>query len=386
MNGMSRGTQVVVAVALALGGTLVACSPAEERSAPPAEPPSITPVPSRSPSPPATEPPGGWQPVATGGTIVDLSYAFGPPGAYALAAGEDGGRPLLVGVDRGVASMSAISFPDDWTALRTVESDGQTVALTAEADDGTTRLLTTDSGFYDLSFDDLPTGRDKAAPERLEPILDGEEDYRSFGVVRTAGHWEVRAWEAFKGWEQIGRGPYLRLTRPPGQASLHVGTQEVMVMVGGDVARGRGDAGPQLWWIASTLTGRERWQRLPLSPRPDEITDVSCWDIGCWVTASRRGRPVVYDFDTRSGAPLDAPDTRLDPDDPVVLMGRQPIGRTSMVLATASVEGNRLWVGRRRSPAWTEIEAPPGELTRVLVVRRQAYLLIDGQVWFRPLR
>jgi hypothetical protein len=76
------------------------------------------------------------------------------------------------------------------------------------------------------------------------------------------------------------------------------------------------------------------------------------------------------------------PDTRLDPDHPVVYVAGIPIGR-SMVLATQSADGPTVWIQKGR--AWLRIPAPVGKLLAASTSDDGVYVLIEGTLWFRSL-
>lgn len=233
------------------------------------------------------------------------------------------------------------------------------------------------------------------APERLRdpqggeaswvsPLLDGEEDLRVVGAVRTGDRWQLHAWQAVgdSEWLALDRGTQLSLLAEPGPSSVLTDTTETTVVVAGDVADASGRAG--VWSLGDMpeLSGG-RWEHHATESVPDDVTDVASWDLGWWVAGHRDGRPVVYDFDDPGGgAALPVPGTRLDPEHPLVLVAGVPVGRP-MVLATQSESGPAVWVAE--DGGWSRTPAPSGRLSAAQRVGDGVYVVVDGALWYRDL-
>jgi len=225
-------------------------------------------------------------------------------------------------------------------------------------------------------------------PVWLSPLMNGEGDFRTLGAVRADGRWELHAWQDSdaKHWVPMDRGHTLYLSAKPSSRSVLTGSTVGELIVAGAISDQpvRSAASPQLWTIADT--GSEptngRWTRLPLQPTPDGLTDVFSWELGWWVAGHRNLRPVVYDFDSAVVASMPMPDTRLDPDHPVVYLAERPSKR-SMVLATQSIDGPTVWIQKGRD--WLRVPAPAGKLSAVSRNADGLFTLIDGALWFRPL-
>ena len=119
-----------------------------------------------------------------------------------------------------------------------------------------------------------------------------------------------------------------------------------------------------------------------METQPDSLSDMEDWPLGFWVAGSQGGHPVVYDFDNGGGDALPMPDTTLDPENPVTYIAQVPIA-DPLVIATQSTEGPTVWV--RSQQSWTRIFGPEGALQDALVIEGVVYLVIDGDLWRRPL-
>ena len=184
----------------------------------------------------------------------------------------------------------------------------------------------------------------------------------------------------------MDRGHPLFVSAKPSSRSVLTGSTQSGAIVAGAISDqpNRPRASPQVWTIED-IGGAPtdgRWTRRPLAPTPDGLTDVASWEVGWWVAGHRNLRPVVYDFDSPTRGTIPMPDTRLDPDHPVVYVAGIPIGR-SMVLATQSADGPTVWMHKGRD--WLRIPAPAGKLSAASRNVDGLYLLIDGALWFRSL-
>ena len=201
----------------------------EDRSAPPGPPSGPRQVRRSGTSRPAAPRP----PAAPAGG----GFGGGSP-SWTLATPTASGRerwprartvadPLLVRLEDGVASMTTISFPDDWTALRTVESDGVDGGPHSHGRprlDAPARPPT--RGSTAATSTTCRPAPEVQRPSAWSPSSTARRIPRvGVGSAPGGGRWEVRAWEALRRWQAIGRGPSLRLTRPPGRASLLADSQ-----------------------------------------------------------------------------------------------------------------------------------------------------------------
>lgn len=368
---MPRGT--LLALAACLG--LAACG-----SAVPA--PGYDPVP--RPSPVRAN---GWQPVAIDGTvrsIVGINSESPPPHLY--AAGVAGGDPLLVDVTDGEWRHLDIRIADrfDGHGLRGLSSDGLNIAAAGATppSSGTSAKLWA-GDWWGTRWTESPRDRQGRSPVWLDPLLDGEEDFRSIGVVKVGDGWRLHAWEALDEWMPIDPGPQLHLTKAPADTTLITGTTETTVVAAGAICEGA-DAPPgppQVWTLYSTAyeVGRPAsWQRRPLRPEPDGLTDVADWDVGFWVAGHVDGHPVVYDFDSGDGAASVLRDVVLDEEHPRVSIARGFDGER--VLAVQTEKGPRVLF---ETPAgWHELAGPDGRLEAAALVADLVYLLVDGRVWW----
>lgn len=384
-----RAIAVVPAVMAVMAVMLAGCTQAE---LPPAPLQSMTSTPPSS----GTIPPetngvsrgAGWHEVAIHGSvrsIADVNSESPPP--HLVAAGLSGDQPLLVDVTAGSAREVIGDFPNRYrNGLFAVAADGANIAVTERTDSGLAKSATFWLGDdYSTYWRQVPRVAEGNRPGWLWPLMDGEEDLRSVGVIQSGNRWRLHAWQAFRHWVPLDRDPQLYVHEQPSSRTVLTGSTETTVVVAGALSDrpSRAGASPQVWTIADTLdVSHGRWQRHRMASTPDGLTDVADWDLGWWVAGHRNLRPVVYDFDSRNGATIPVPDTRLDPHHPVVFVAGIPVSRP-MVLATQSVDGPTVWVRKGRS--WIRIPAPTGKLSAARAVGDGVYLLIDGALWFRTL-
>jgi len=149
------------------------------------------------------------------------------------------------------------------------------------------------------------------------------------------------------------------------------------------VSDGTGE-GPQYWFVgdgAAYDDAPDHWHREQLVPEPDALTDLECWELGCWLAGAVDGRPVVYDFDRKSGAPIDLPAIELDPAQPRVLIAG--FSQRHPILAAQAADGPQVWY--RDGGAWHEVPAPAGRIRSVRRAQRLVYLQLDGELWYTTL-
>lgn len=306
------------------------------------------------------------------------------PHLFAAGLGDEG--PILVDVTDGVARVASGDLPKHFNeGLAAVATNGENVVVTKDMDarPGDPATLWIDDG-YSTSWAQIWDARG-VIPSWLSPLMDGEENLRAVGAVRTGDRWELHAWQALEDWFPLNRGHQLYVHVKPSAQSVLTASTEVAVIVAGAVSDQPGTPGaaPQVWSIDDHQGFSDgRWTQHRMASTPDGLTDVAEWDLGWWVAGHRQLRPVVYDFDSRDGASMPVPDTRLDPDHPVVYVAGIPISQP-MVLATQSVDGPTVWVREGRD--WLQIPAPLGKLSAARTVGDGVYLLIDGALWFRRL-
>lgn len=385
-------TAIALAVALGAGcSTTPSGRPDGARSAHPGDDAPDRPsrsggaVPSRS---------SGWERVDVGGTIRAILAPPNASDAVVVGSRHDGG-PLIATVQPALAAATPWSFPSLRTAheLATVASDGENTFVgtrtTPRAADGpelwSTYYDLTHPDLVDFRRDPLPKDGRGRTPVWAVPLVDGEEDYRVVGVTRSAaGTPEVHAWD-----EGSTRGPViagsLYLHADAHTPSLQVGNTETDIVVGGLLSTDARSAPrrPTVWRGAAATDQPGRWLEVPLSPRPDTITDIADWEVGYWVAGSSGGRPVVYDFDP--GGPSFPPlDTRLDPRQPTVLFAsRAPFLNEPPALVTQSVDGPTVWVAEGQH--YRRFPAPGGHLDAAAMQHDTVYVVIDGVLWIKKL-
>jgi hypothetical protein len=335
--------------------------------------------------------PDGWRRIGVPGTVRSVARA-----SDLLVAGEQGGRPTLGVVrDGAYTALHVVDGPRD--GVRSVDTNGESVVLSERTDVAAGEPATLWSAAWfgdDVLYADWT--RERLADRQgrpaswLQPLLDGEEDYRAIGAVRRGAVWSLHGWMAFDGWKPLDRGEQLYTRAAP--ATLLTGTTETTVVVAGEVSgSARTPPGPpQVWSLDDSLavdaSSPGRWVRRPMASVPDALTDVASWDLGWWVAGHRDLRPVVYDYDRiggPAGAELPVPDTKLDPEHPTVVVAGAPV-TTAMVLATQSADGVAAWVDEGKG-RWTRIPGPPGVLSAAVLMwdGRGLYLVVDGDLWYR---
>ena len=328
----------------------------------------------------------GWTRVDVPGTVHAITgLDSGDPPPHLHAVGEDDGEPLLVDVTNGrgrelpdPAEGSSWTPPDG--GYQAVDGNGDVIALVGRTDPGAVLLHHEWLAYPPFRLADAQ-GREASW---VSPLLDGEENLRVVGAVRADDTWEVHAWQDVgdDGWLALDQGRQLRLLGEPSPDTVLTGTTETTVVVAGDVVDERGRGGV---WSLSDLPEESggRWQHHPTQTVPEGVTDVASWDLGWWVAGHRDGRPVVYDFDEPGlGAALPVPDTRLDPEHPVVLVAGIPVGQP-MLLATQSEDGPALWADG--GAGWQRTSVPAGRLSAAQRVGDGVDVVVDGVLWFRDL-
>ena len=331
-------------------------------------------------------PEAGWTRVDVGGTVRDVfGLDSGDPPPHLHAVGDDDGEPLLVDVTDGRARrLPDPAQGEGWTppdgGYQSVVGNGDLIALTGRAEPGVLLLHHEWIASPPERLRD-PHGREASW---LSPLLDGEEGLRVVGAVRVGDTWELHGWQAVGDdeWLALDHGRQLRLLAEPGAGTVLTGTTETTVVVAGQIADDSGRPGV---WSLSDLPEESggRWQHRPTETVPDGFTDIAYWDLGWWVAGHREGRPVVYDFDDPGGGvALPVPDTRLDPDHPLVLVAGVPVGRP-LVLAAQSEDGPAVWV--HEDGGWSRTRAPSGRLSAAQRVGDGVYVVVDGALWYRSL-
>jgi hypothetical protein len=331
----------------------------------------------------------GWQKVAIDGTVRSISHQYCRPQELAAGIGSGGG-PLLTEVSHGVARAFRGELPNRLHNGLSAVVDGDIgIVVTEDVDPAravpaTMRFV----GEYVTEEVDQPRDVRGSKPVWLSALMDGEGDFRTVGAVLVKGRWELHAWQDTDSGhlDPMDRGHTLYLFAKPSSRSVLTGSTEGELIVAGAVSDqpGRPDASPQLWTIndIGAEPNNGRWTRWPLTPTPDGLTDVASWEVGWWVAGHRDLRPVVYDFDSAVVASMPMPDTRLDPDHPVVYIADEPVGKP-MVLATQSADGPTMWIQKGRD--WLRIPGPAGKLSAASRNKDGLFMLIDGALWFRPL-
>lgn len=215
----------------------------------------------------------------------------------------------------------------------------------------------------------------------FSPLVDGEEDTRAVGASETDGEWRLHAWLYVDQWEQLDSGPAPVIGVVPSAQTILSSTTETTVMVAINDASDNGSA-PEIWEVEDLYYEGETspWERRSTASTPDELTDLACWDLGCWIAGSRDLKPVVYDFDRGGGAEMDVPAVSLDPAHPIVLVAQVPVA-APMVLAIQSPDGPIVWTAA--ADGWHRTTAAIGRLMAARQADDGIYLVIDENLWFR---
>ncbi len=329
----------------------------------------------------------GWHRVGLGNVRVTAleEDSFGS----LLVRGLEDGRPFVARVDRygqvtvgadiggdgADLAMIASTGGDRWAVLQESERDPP-VLLRGELDDDfdPRELVFTPEVLPEDSQGRRPLGLWVATADE-DLLLVGAFDDGSGQVVVHPVSASERRW----------------LTEPPdvyladgadGTQSRVTGTEASVAVIGAVTDDpGRDRAGIQLW---STPIDRQAWQRIPLQPEPDLVTDVHNWALGFWIAASVGGRPVVYDMDGRS---LEVPDADLDREHPAVFIADPPVDGPP-VLALQTADGPVLFEGTDQG--WQRIDLPTGRMTGARKTGGAAtgqgrlFVLVDEQLWWRP--
>lgn len=374
---MTARRGLCAAAVLIVAGLLAACAgPAPGRAAPAGPPETGT----------------GWERVPVGGTvraIEGLDSQDPPP--HLTVAGDRAGRPLLADVTGGRVLDLTGRLPAELRGpLAAVAADGDVVAvgLAVRPPGAGPAAVWAGYAFPDLAgrFERWPVA-DAAgrAPAWVTPLLDGEEDARVVGAVAVAGHWRLHVWH-----QDGARSSLLDRTGPEvlaaaGDTAVLAGTTEAGVLVAGALHDATGPGrGRAVWWLDDPLDGSQpTWLRQELSPPADDLTDLRCWSVGCWVAGVRDGSPVVHEVTDRVGPEVAGPRTVLDPARPAVLLAGLPVA-APMLLATQSADGPTVWQARP-DRTWVRIPAPAGRLTAARRVGAGVYVVVDGVLWRREL-
>jgi hypothetical protein len=322
-----------------------------------------------------------WRKVDIDGEIRALGNGFyGSEPPAIVAAGERDGEPVFASV-----AADEVRFPFDLSAadldgLRGLSSAGPAQVVSSDGDAGSDRSARIWIGDdYATYATDVPHDERGRKAVWLDPRQDGEENLRAVGVITDGDRWRIRAWEASDEWLPLDSGPQL-LTDGLPTGDLLTGATESAVILVGDAFLEPGEPGPQLWRLEAFYYEPQQWQRVPMEPQPDGVTDLGFWELGWWVAGHRDGRPVVFDFDRTPGALLDVPDVQLDPEAPIVLLAAVDDGVP--LLALQGVEGAAVWY--RTSAGWQTMPLPTGTLGDITVLDGTLYVLLDGDVWYAP--
>jgi hypothetical protein len=336
----------------------------------------------------------GWTRIPIAGVVRDISGNSGGSNP-AVAVGEDsGGSPLLMTLTGSTARRVDYRWPgtSSQDGLASIADDRENAFFTTRSRPGTTQLPEVWSAyssdfahpvFEHARHDALPRDEAGTSAVWVDPLADGEEDYWLVGVVPTAASvGAVHVWNADPARHPVdSRTVYV--FGDPRSPGLCVGSTETTVVVAGMLSPTRGSApsAPSLWLESWDNPNRHGpWQRIPISPAPDVVTDIAYWELGFWVAAARDNRPVVYNFD-RGNRLLEVPRTRLDPARPTVLIGRAQPNSRPQLLATQSVDGPTAWL--RTATGYRPVPAPSGQLQAATMAGDNVYLVIDGVVWTR---
>ena len=383
-----------VVAAIVLAALPIGCAQPRQSSAPTRHPVSATPSPSPAPASSTASPSraAGWHKVAIDGSVRSISHSFCSPAPDLLAAGADGGKPLLVAVTHGLAQSIVEDLPKTvHNGIGVVVSEAENIFVTEEVDPALSKPATLWLDLFpvDVAHPELTSNWTQiwdaqgAKPVWLSPLVDGEMGQRAVGAVQAGDRWELHAWQSFEHWTALDRGQQLYVHAKPSSQSVLTGSTETTVIAAGAISDqpGRPGGSPQVWIIEDEMyESHGRWTQYPMASTPDGLTDIADWELGWWVAGHRNLRPVVYDFNEKGGASMPVPNTSLDPDRPVVYFAGVPV-KSPMVLATQSVDGPTVWVQKGRD--WQRIPAPSGQLEAAQTASDGVYLLIDGALWFR---
>ncbi len=329
-----------------------------------------------------------WRAIPVEGVISDVDGTYTE--LLTVVGTARDGRPLVAAVDGDHLTQVASKVPDAYgtgatSATGNVENDGF-VQQAAPALGLPARLFL---GYIDPEYGDglfeewhrsTLVHPDGAPTPWASLLLDDEGDVRAVGARREHGAWRAHLWEAHPDdgrWRLTERGPGPRLRAEPSARTLVTSTEEVRVYVAENAA-----ARARLWSIDADPYHPTRWRSEDLEGGADTVTDVLSWAVGSWVAGTREDHAVVWDLD-HVGGEVDLPDVELDPGSPLVRVLRLPIGDQQPAVAVQQPDGPSVWV--RAESGWRELEAPPGRMSLAAATAQGLYLVIDGELWFRPL-
>lgn len=378
--------RVVVALVVTLPALLAGCTSSTDP-----EPPS------RSSGPETDGPtptgPGSWSRSASapGWESLDVdgtASALGGDSVVVAAGTDDGGpwvrylapggaRPPVRNLLSGIETPDAVTEYADFVAV--VDLEGGQDARAAGS-------LVLD-GLDEQSEIETPVDDEGRAPTWLRIEFDGEEALHAAGLVpgdSDRDAWRLTAWSDTGRWTTTAATPTVYAA--PGEVPVADATQSGVVVAGHLAATppAPGTTPPvALWTGPDAYATTPRWTRRPLRPAPDAVSDVRCWDLGCWVAGVRGGRAVLHDHDQLGGAVVPTPAVGLAPDG-AVLIARTAVPFGLVVVAETD-GGNEVWFrdrpDTRRASTWRRLAAPPGELQSARAARGHVYLLVDGTLW-----
>jgi hypothetical protein len=232
------------------------------------------------------------------------------------------------------------------------------------------------SGFAPIERTETPAV-DGRRSQHLVPLFDREGSFRLAGTVGR----RVHVWfDGAEGWVRGDDGSALRLDG----GMLLASAEEGMTFVAGKLSDRRGSR-VGLWYTGGypEAGGPDRWKRVNLPGRFDEITDLTSWEVGTWAAGRRGLTPVLWDVDNAvRDAPqrIKLPKATLDRDHPRVLLGDD---YTGMVVAAQTTEGPKVWTRRPGGHTWTTWRVPNGTIMQVRLYDDRLYVVVDGDLWVR---
>lgn len=327
---------------------------------------------------PTVERSAGWTTIPVDGTVRTVTRGY----QRVMLAGEtDDGGPFIAGLVDDVVDLT-MPQPDFPGPVRAVVENGASFAAVSA---GLPVHWWLGAEYQDQPHTTLPRSRSGLPLAWVEPLMDGEEDVRAVALTRAGEDWRVHAFELWAEWAPLAdRRPQLHLDPERAGEGLLAANGEASVLVAGDLAvRPEGPFRASAW-VMGDRGFQQPWRRVPLRPAPDQLTDVSWWDLGFWLTGHRNGKPALYDVDKHWGRQVPAPDVALDAEQPTVLIANEPVAYDGRyVLAVQSAAGPEVWIQSARG--WDSVPAPEGELQDAGMAGYQLYLVIDGELWWRTL-
>lgn len=322
------------------------------------------------------------------GEITDMDATYSR--FLTLAGRTDDGAPLVAAVDGNHVAQVAGKVPDDYgTGASSITGDYENTGFVQQEAPSLGRPARLYLGDLDAEFGkgeleewhtDTLVHADGVPAPWASLLFDDEGDVRAVTARRERGAWRAHLWEVHPDdgrWRVTQRGAGPRLRAAPSATSVVTSTEEVRVHLAETTA-----VGARLWSIDADPYAPTRWRSTPLDGGADSVTDILSWAVGTWVAGTRDGQAVIWDFDAVGGE-VDLPDVTLDSEAPVVRLLRLPIGDLQPAFAAQRPEGPSVFV--RGTSRWRELKAPAGTMTLAAATDQGFYLVIDGELWFRPL-